>query len=338
LHRHRVTLIKGDGIGPEVADAALRVLEATGVKIGFEEIAAGEAALAEYGTPLPEELLESIRKNKVALKGPITTPVGSGFRSVNVGIRQALDLYVNLRPAKSFKGVKSRYSGIDLVVVRENTEGLYCGIERYADEAKTVAESINRVTKKASERIVRFAFEYAVRENRGKVTAVHKANILKATGGLFLRIAREVAQSYPEVEFEDRIVDNMALQLVKNPEIFDVIVTTNLFGDILSDLCAGLVGGLGLAPSANMGEEIAVFEPVHGSAPKYAGMNKVNPSAMILSAVLMLRHLGEREAADQVEVAIRRVIKAGKTVTYDLGGNAKTMEMAEAIAKIIEEA
>jgi isocitrate dehydrogenase (NAD+) len=333
-----VTLIRGDGIGPEVVDAALRVLDATGLRIQFEEVLAGEAALAEYGTPLPEELLDSIRRNKVALKGPITTPVGSGFKSVNVGIRQALDLYANLRPAKTFEGVKARYADVDLVTVRENTEGLYCGIERFVDEEKTIAESVNRITRRASERIVRFAFEYALRENRGKVTAVHKANILKTTGGLFLRVAREVAQDYPEVEFEDRLVDNMALQLVKNPEVFDVIVTTNLFGDILSDLCAGLVGGLGLAPSANIGEEIAVFEPVHGSAPKYAGLNKVNPSAMILSAVLMLRHLGERDAADRVEEALRRVLKDGETVTYDLGGSAGTSEMAEAVARLVEEA
>ena len=337
MSKYRVTLIRGDGIGPEVVDAALRVLEATGISMEYEEVAAGEAALRDYGTPLPEELLESIRKNGVALKGPITTPVGSGFRSVNVGIRQALDLYANLRPAKSFEGVKARYTGVDLVVVRENTEGLYCGIERYVDEEKTIAESVSRITRRASERIVRFAFEYALRENRRKVTAVHKANILKTTGGLFLRVAREVAQDYPGVEFEDRIVDNMALQLVKNPEIFEVIVTTNLFGDILSDLCAGLVGGLGLAPSANVGEEIAVFEPVHGSAPKYAGMNKVNPSAMILSAVLMLRHLGEINSADRVEAALRRVIREGEKVTYDLGGSAKTSEMAEAIARIVEE-
>lgn len=336
MSSYRITLIKGDGIGPEVVDAALTVLQAAGVRIKYEEMLAGEAALKEYGTPLPHELLDSIRKNKVALKGPITTPVGSGFRSVNVGIRQALDLYTNLRPAKSFEGVKSRYADVDLVVVRENTEGLYCGIERYVDEEKTIAESVNRITRKASERIVRFAFDYAIREGRKKVTAVHKANILKTTGGLFLKVAREVAREYPEIEFEDRIVDNMALQLVKNPEIFDVIVTTNLFGDILSDLCAGLVGGLGLAPSANIGEEIAVFEPVHGSAPKYAGMNKVNPSAMILSAVLMLRHLGEREAAEKVERALREVIKTGEKVTYDLGGSATTTEMANAIARQVE--
>lgn len=334
---YRVTLIPGDGIGPEVTEAALRVLEATGVEITFEEMVAGEAAMAQCGSPLPEELLESIRKNKIALKGPVTTPVGSGFRSVNVGIRQALDLYANLRPAKSYEGVKSRYSNVDLIVVRENTEGLYSGIERFVDEEETIAESVNKITRTASERIVRFAFEYALKENRKKVTAVHKANILKTTGGLFLRVAKEVAQDHPHVEFEDRIVDNMAMQLVKNPEIFDVIVTTNLFGDILSDLCAGLVGGLGLAPSANIGEDIAVFEPVHGSAPKYTGMNKVNPSATILSAVLMLRYLGEIEAANRIETALKEVIKEGEKVTYDLGGSASTMEMAEAIAGIIKE-
>lgn len=333
---YRITLVPGDGIGPEVTRAALRVLEAAGVRIKFEEMLAGEGAMREYGTPLPEELLESIRKNKAALKGPVTTPVGSGFRSVNVGIRQALNLYANLRPAKSYEGVKSRYSDVDLVVVRENTEGLYSGIERFVDEDETIAESVNRITRVASERIVRFAFEYALREKRRKVTAVHKANILKTTGGLFLRCAKEVAQRYPGVEFEDRIVDNMAMQLVKNPELFDVIVTTNLFGDILSDLCAGLVGGLGLAPSANIGEGIAVFEPVHGSAPKYAGMNKVNPSAMILSAVLMLKHLGEGKAAVKVEEALREVIRTGKKVTYDLGGKASTTDMAEAVARIVE--
>jgi isocitrate dehydrogenase (NAD+) len=333
---YRATLIPGDGIGPEVTRATLHVLEATGVKIKFDEMVAGEAAMARHGSPLPEKLLESIRKNKVALKGPVTTPVGSGFRSVNVGIRQALNLYANLRPAKSYEGVKSRYSNVDLVVVRENTEGLYSGIERFVDEGKTIAESVNRITKSASERIVRFAFDYALREGRRKVTAVHKANILKTTGGLFLQCAKNVAMDYSQVEFEDRIVDNMAMQLVKNPELFDVIVTTNLFGDILSDLCAGLVGGLGLAPSANIGENIAVFEPVHGSAPKYAGMNKVNPSAMILSAVLMLKHLGEKEAANRVEGSLKEVIRAGEKVTYDLGGNASTTEMAEAIVSVIE--
>jgi isocitrate dehydrogenase (NAD+) len=333
---YRVTLIRGDGVGPEVTEAALRVLEATGVRIRFEEMPAGEAAMRSYGSPLPEGLLDSIRRNRVALKGPVTTPIGTGFRSVNVGIRQALELYANLRPAKSYEGARTRYSNVDLVVVRENTEGLYCGIERFVDEEKTIAESVNRITRAASERIVRFAFDYAVKEGRRKVTAVHKANILKTTGGLFLSVAREVAQDYPEVEFEDRLVDNMAMQLIKNPELYDVIVTTNLFGDILSDLCAGLIGGLGLAPSANIGEGVAVFEPVHGSAPKYAGLNKVNPSAMILSSALMLKYLGEAEAANRVEEALKEVIKAGEKVTYDLGGAASTMEMAEAIAEIVE--
>ncbi len=333
---YKITLIPGDGIGPEVVDAAVHVLEATGVGFDFEEVIAGEQAMDVFGTPLPEETLDSIRKNKVALKGPVTTPVGTGFRSVNVGLRQALDLYANLRPAKSFEGVPSRYGDVDLVVVRENTEGLYCGIETI-DEARTRAESINLITRKASQRIVRFAFEYARREGRKKVTAVHKANILKATGGLFLEVAREVAKDYSDIEFNDRIVDNMAMQLVKDHSQFDVIVATNLFGDILSDLCAGLVGGLGLAPGANIGEGRAVFEPVHGSAPKYAGQNKLNPTATILSAVLMLRHLGERRAADKVTSAIEQVLAEGKSVTYDLGGRASTSEMADAIISKMDE-
>ena len=333
---YKITLILGDGIGPEVAGAAVRVLEATGVGFDFEEVLAGEQAMKTFGTPLPDETLNSIRKNKVALKGPVTTPIGTGFRSVNVGMRQALDLYANLRPAKSFVGVPSRYQDIDLVIVRENTEGLYCGIESI-DEARTRAESINLITRKASERIVRFAFEYARREGRKTVTAVHKANILKATGGLFLEVARSVAADYSDIKFNDRIVDNMAMQLVKDPYQFDVIVATNLFGDILSDLCAGLVGGLGLAPGANIGESCAVFEPVHGSAPKYAGQNKLNPTATILSAVLMLRHLGERRAADKVTAAVEQVLAEGKSVTYDLGGRASTSEMADAIISKMDE-
>ena len=333
---YKITLILGDGIGPEVAGAAVSVLEATGVGFDFEEVLAGEQAMKTFGTPLPDETLNSIRKNKVALKGPVTTPIGTGFRSVNVGMRQALDLYANLRPAKSFVGVPSRYQDIDLVIVRENTEGLYCGIESI-DEARTRAESINLITRKASERIVRFAFEYARREGRKTVTAVHKANILKATGGLFLEVARSVAADYSDIKFNDRIVDNMAMQLVKDPYQFDVIVATNLFGDILSDLCAGLVGGLGLAPGANIGESCAVFEPVHGSAPKYAGQNKLNPTATILSAVLMLRHLGERRAADKVTAAVEQVLAEGKSVTYDLGGRASTSEMADAIISKMDE-
>jgi isocitrate dehydrogenase (NAD+) len=333
---YKVTLISGDGIGPEVVDAAIHVLEATGVDFDFEEVIAGKQAMDVFGTPLPDEILDSIRKNKVALKGPVTTPVGTGFRSVNVGLRQALDLYANLRPAKSFEGVPSRYQDVDLVVVRENTEGLYSGIEKI-DKERTRAESVNLITRKASERIVRFAFEYAKSEGRKSVTAVHKANILKATGGLFLEVAREVSSQYPEIEFNDRIVDNMAMQLVKDPSQFDVIVATNLFGDILSDLCAGLVGGLGLAPSANIGENCAVFEPVHGSAPKYAGLNKVNPTATILSAALMLRHIGERKAAKKITTAVQQVLTEAKTVTYDLGGPASTSEMADAIISKMDE-
>lgn len=329
-----ITLIPGDGIGPEITEAARKCVEATGVKITWELQEAGADVMEKYGTPLPEQVLESVRKNKVALKGPITTPVGSGFRSVNVALRKELDLYACLRPAFSLKGVKSRYENIDLVVVRENTEDLYAGIERQID--KDTAESIKRITRKASERIVRFAFEYAIRENRKKVTAVHKANIMKLTDGLFLESARKVAQSYPQIDFEDRIVDNMCMQLVQKPELYDVMVLPNLYGDIVSDLCAGLVGGLGIAPGANIGDEIALFEPVHGSAPKYAGQNKVNPTAIILSAVLMLKHIGEREAADKLFKATAAVIAGGKNVTYDLGGTAGTSQMAEAIVERIK--
>lgn len=333
---YKITLIPGDGIGPEVIDAALHVLAATGIDFEFDKVIAGEQAMAAFGTPLPEETLESIKRNTVALKGPVTTPVGKGFRSVNVGLRQTLNLYANLRPARSFEGVPSRYEGVDLIVVRENTEGLYSGIEKI-DEKRERAESVNLITRLASERIVTFTFEYARKEGRKKVTAVHKANILKTTGGLFLEVARGVAEKYPGIDFEDRIVDNMAMQLVKNPNQFDVIVTTNLFGDILSDLCAGLVGGLGLAPSANIGDTCAVFEPVHVSAPKHAGKNRVNPTAAILSAVLMLKHVGEREAAERVTCAIQEVLREGKTKTYDLGGTASTSEMADAIVAKIDE-
>ncbi len=326
---HRITLIPGDGIGPEITAAARAVLEASGVKISWEVVVAGEKALQDYGTLLPEETLASIQRNRVALKGPLTTPVGSGFRSVNVALRKEFDLYANLRPARTYEGVKSRYSDVDLVVVRENTEDLYAGVEHMVGE--DAAESIKIITRKGCERIVRFAFDYAVREGRRKVTAVHKANIMKCTDGLFLKIAREIAAEYPQIEFEDRIVDNMCMQLVQKPELYDVLVMPNLYGDIISDLCAGLVGGLGVAPGANIGRDTAIFEPVHGSAPKYAGMNKANPTAMILSAVMMLRYLGEQEAADRIHQALKEVIKEGKNVTYDLGGQATTMEMAEAI-------
>ena len=325
----RVTLIPGDGIGPEIVEACRRIIEAAGVEIEWDVQRAGEEVVEEYGTPMPTHVLESIRANKVAMKGPITTPVGSGFRSINVALRKELDLYANLRPAKSIEGVRSPYKDIDLVVVRENTEDLYAGIERQVDE--DTAESVKLITRGASERICRFAFEHARREGRRKVTAVHKANILKLTDGLFLEVARRVAQDYPDIEFEDRIADNMAMQLVQKPHLYDVLVLPNLYGDIISDLCAGLVGGLGVAPSANIGDDIQVFEPVHGSAPKYTGMNKVNPTAQILTGVLMLHHLGEEEAARRIYEATTAVIAEGKTVTYDLGGDAGTSEMADAI-------
>jgi isocitrate dehydrogenase (NAD+) len=328
---YAVTLIPGDGIGPELADAARTVLEATGIGFDWDVQEAGEATIATEGTPLPDRVIESIRANGVALKGPITTPVGSGFRSVNVGLRQALELYANVRPARTMKGVETRYEGVDLIIVRENTEDLYAGIEhRVGPDA---AESIKIITRAASQRIARYAFEYAVRNGRRKVTAVHKANIMKLSDGLFLESCQQVAAEYAgRVEFEDRIVDNMCMQLVQKPELYDVLVLPNLYGDIVSDLAAGLVGGLGVAPGANIGEKAAVFEPVHGSAPKYAGQNRANPTALILSGALMLRHLGETDAAGAVESAARDVIAEGTTVTYDLGGTAGTREFAEAVA------
>ncbi len=331
---HRVTLIRGDGSGPDITAATLKVIEATGVDIMWDEVVAGEDALSQKGTPLPQEVLDSIQKNGVALKGPLTTPVGTGFRSVNVALRQNLGLYTNLRPAKSYPGVNSLFKNIDLIVVRENTEDLYSGVEHMV--GKDAAESIKIITREASHKIVKFAFEYAIKHSRQKVTAVHKANILKYSDGLFLEEARSVAQNYPQIEFEERIVDNMCMQLVQKPENYDVMVMPNLYGDIVSDLCAGLVGGLGLAPGANIGDEAAVFEPVHGSAPKYAGMDKVNPTAMILSAVLLMEHLGEFEVARKIEDSLAEVIAKGSKVTYDLGGEAKTSEMAEAIVEKIK--
>jgi len=326
----RVTLIPGDGIGPELAEAARRVLDASGIAFEWEVVDAGEAVTAEYGTPLPEHVLESISRNRVALKGPITTPVGEGFRSVNVKLRQALGLYANLRPARSIAGIESRYEDVDLVIVRENTEDLYGGIEHMV--GPDAAESIKIITRGASERIARFAFEYAVANNRRKVTAVHKANIMKLTDGLFLDACRHVAGDYADrIEFEDRIVDNMCMQLVQKPELYDVLVLPNLYGDIVSDLAAGLVGGLGVAPGANIGPDAAVFEAVHGSAPKYAGLNKANPTALILSGVLMLRHLGHLVAAERVEMALREVIAEGTHLTYDLGGTAGTSDFADAV-------
>src|SRR6187401_30116 len=333
---YTVTLIPGDGIGPELARAATTVLEATGLSFEWRPVDAGESQIAIHGTPLPENVLDSIRETRVALKGPITTPVGEGFRSVNVTLRQALDLYANLRPARSIRGIESRYEDVDLIIVRENTEDLYAGIEHMV--GRDAAESIKIITRGASERIARFAFDYAVANGRHKVTAVHKANIMKLTDGLFLESCRTVAAEYEgRVEFEDRIVDNMCMQLVQKPELYDVLVLPNLYGDIISDLCAGLVGGLGVAPGANIGENAAVFEPVHGSAPKYAGQDVANPTALILLGALMLRHLGEVEAAGRVESAVRDVIAEGTTVTYDLGGSTGTREFGEAVARRVAE-
>lgn len=331
---HKITLIRGDGIGPEIVAATLDVIEAAGVAIEWQEAAAGESALESCGTALPGETLDSLRETRIGLKGPLTTPIGSGFRSINVALRKALDLYVNLRPARSYPGVSSLYRDIDLVVVRENTEDLYAGVEHMV--GPDAAESIKIITRSASERIASYAFEYALREKRRKVTVVHKANILKLSDGLFLEAVRSVASNYPAVEFEERIVDNMAMQLVQKPHFYDVMVMPNLYGDILSDLCAGLIGGLGLAPSANIGDGIALFEPVHGSAPKYRGKDRVNPSAMILTAALMLRHLGEADAAGRIEKAVAGVLDEGKTLTYDLGGSAGTAAMGRAIAERIK--
>ncbi|MCL6635902.1 MAG: isocitrate/isopropylmalate dehydrogenase family protein, partial [Peptococcaceae bacterium] len=322
-------LIPGDGIGPEIAEAARRVIDATGVPIQWETVEAGEAVIPQYGTPLPQYVLDSIKKNRVALKGPLTTPVGKGFRSVNVTLRQELNLYANVRPARNLPGIETRYSGVDLIVVRENTEDLYAGIEHRV--GRDAAESIKIITREASLRIARYAFQLARREGRKKVTAVHKANIMKLTDGLFLECCRQVAGEYPDIAFEDMIVDAMCMKLVQSPENYDVLVLPNLYGDIVSDLCAGLVGGLGVAPGANIGDEAAVFEPVHGSAPRHAGQNRVNPLAIILSGVMMLRHLGEMEAAGRVMAAVIRVLEEGKSLTYDLGGSAATSEMAGAI-------
>lgn len=339
---YRVTLIPGDGTGPELVSAARLVLEATGVPFEWVIQEAGLPVFEAEGTPLPDRVLDSIRSTRVALKGPITTPVGTGFRSVNVTLRQALDLYANLRPAKSYPGVRSRYEGIDLVIVRENTEDLYAGIEHVVIPGEA-AESIKIITRRASERIVRFAFDYARANSRRSVTAVHKANIMKLSDGLFLDVAREVAGGYPDIEFNDRIVDNMCMQLVQRPDEYDVLVMPNLYGDILSDLASGLVGGLGVAPGSNIGSEIAVFEPVHGSAPKYAGQDKVNPTATILSGMLLLRHLGEMRAAGAVEQAVAAVIADGNQVTYDLKPERDdptavgTRRMAEAIAERVQE-
>ncbi len=315
---HRVTLIPGDGIGPEVTDAARLVGEATGVSLDWEVAEAGEKAIQATGSPLPDEVLQSIRKNRIALKGPITTPIGGGFRSVNVALRQQLDLFASVRPARAIAGEGTRFPETDLVVVREATEGLYSGVEHWVDREHSAAETVAIVTRKASDRIIRFAFELARREKRHHVTAVHKANIMKTTGGLFQTAFREIAPQYPDILADERLIDNMCMQLAKKPEEYDVLVTTNLFGDILSDLCAGLAGGLGVAPGALFGDTLAVFEPVHGSAPKYAGQDKADPVAEILCLELLLHRLGETEAADRVFRAVWETIAEKKVVTYDL--------------------
>ncbi|HMF57234.1 MAG TPA: isocitrate dehydrogenase (NAD(+)) [Pyrinomonadaceae bacterium] len=327
--KHTITLIPGDGIGPEVTSAVVRIIEASGISVEWETHYAGAQALEKFGDTLPGDLLESIKRNRVALKGPITTPVGKGFTSVNVGLRKALDLYANLRPVRALPNIPSRYPELDLVVVRENTEDLYSGIEHVV--VPGVVESIKIITEKASTRIARFAFDYARREGRKKVTAVHKANIMKLSDGLFLDCFRKVSESYPEIQADDKIVDNACMQLVMRPEQFDIMLLENLYGDIVSDLCAGLIGGLGLVPGANIGEQGALFEAVHGSAPDIAGQGIANPTALLQSGILMLRHLGERDAAQQIESAMLKVFEEGKVRTRDIGGTAKTMEFAEAI-------
>ena len=329
---YTVTLIPGDGIGPEVTKSMVKVVEATGVNIKWEEVKAGQEVIEEYNTPIPTYVIDSIKKNKVAIKGPITTPIGKGFKSVNVTLRQNLDLYVNLRPIKSFKGIKSRYENIDLVIVRENTEDLYAGIEHKIGDYG--AESIKLITKPACERICEFAFKYAMDNNRKKVTGVHKANIMKLSDGLFLNTYREVASKY-NIEYDDLIVDAAAMNLVLNPQNYDVMVMPNLYGDILSDLCAGLVGGLGIIPGANIGKEYAVFEAVHGSAPQIANQNIANPTAIIQSSVMMLRYLGEYDAAKKIENELEQVFLNGKNLTIDLGGRALTKEFTEEIIKYI---
>jgi isocitrate dehydrogenase (NAD+) len=358
---HRVTLIPGDGTGPELAEATRRVLEATGVEFDWDVQHAGTDVMDQNeGNPLPDHVLESIRRNGTALKGPITTPVGGGFRSVNVGLRKALDLYGQVRPCKSYPGVRSRYENVDLIVIRENTEDLYAGVEfeegtedadelldwlaekGYPNLRRDSGISIKPISETGTRQIVQFAFDYARRNGRRKVTAIHKANIMKFTDGLFLHVAQDVAAENGDVEFEERIVDNVSMQLVQRPEEYDVLVLPNLYGDIVSDLCAGLIGGLGLAPGANFGANAAVFEPTHGSAPKYAGQNKVNPMAMMLSGMLMLRHLDERDAADRLERAIGDVIAEGKSVTYDMKPTRDdptavgTSEVADAIVEKLE--
>lgn len=326
------TLIRGDGIGPEVIDASLKALDALGVKFEWDEQLAGGAALDKLGNPMPPATVESIRKHKLCFKGPLGTPIGGGYKSVNVSLRQELDLYANVRPAKSIPGVPSRYENVDVVIVRENTQGMYAGIEHWRNDEKTEAETVSIITKVGSERIVRYAFEYARREGRKKVTVAHKANILKMTSGLFLATAKELAPQYSDIKFEDLIIDNMCMQLVKDPTRYEVIVTTNLFGDILSDLCAGLVGGLGVAPGANVGYgNLAIFEAVHGTAPDIAGKGIANPAATMLAAGMMLRHLGMRAEAERLERAVRKSMQDPEARTGDLGGKANTATFTKAV-------
>jgi isocitrate dehydrogenase (NAD+) len=328
-----VTLIPGDGIGPEVVNAAVEVIEAAGAKLSWERAAAGAGAVPTHGTPIPAETLDSIRRNRLALKGPLATPVGEGYRSANVALRKEFDLYANIRPARSFAGVETRYTGVDLVVIRENTQGLYSGVEHYIDEEHTAAESISIITRKGSERIVDYAFEYCQKNKRRRLTLVHKANILKCTSGLFLDTGRAMAARHPDIEFREMIVDNCAMQLVKNPNQFDVIVTTNLFGDILSDLTSGLIGGLGLTAGANIGRDAGIFEAVHGTAPDIAGRGVANPTAVMLAGVMLLEHIGERTAADRLVTAIREAIASKEAITPDLGGSASTRMFTSAVLK-----
>src|SRR6185369_14793040 len=322
--KHKITLIPGDGIGPEVTGATISVLRATGFEAEWETFVVGAEALSRFGDPLPEDLIDSIKRNKIALKGPVATPIGTGFVSANVRLRKALDLYANLRPIKSLKGVKTRYEDVDLIVVRENTEDLYSGLEH--EVVPGVVESLKIITDRASRRIAHFAFEHARREGRKRITAIHKANIMKLSDGLFLNCFREVARDYPEIKADDMIVDNACMQMVMDPNQFDVLLLENLYGDIMSDLGAGLVGGLGIVPGANIGEEVAVFEAVHGSAPSIAGRGIANPTALIQTAVLMLKHLDEREAADKIQRALEKILAEGQFLTRDLGGQAMTSE------------
>lgn len=327
-----ITLIPGDGIGPEITDAVVHILQEAGAGLEFEQYNAGLTAFREVGELLPAALLDSVKATRIALKGPITTPVGEGFKSINVTLRQVFDLYQNVRPCKSIPGLDQKFPGVDMVLFRENTEGLYAGLEMW-DEARGIADAVARISRTGAERIARAAFEYAVRHGRKKVTIVHKANILKKTSGLFLRVAQEVAKDFPQIETEDRIIDNMAMQAVLYPSRYDVVVTTNLFGDILSDLGAALVGGLGIVPSANIGDDCAIFEAVHGSAPDIAGQGLANPTALLQSAILMLHHLGKHEVANAVEAALFKTILEPQNRTRDLGGNAHTMEFANTVVK-----